>query len=50
MYNGNFRENFRRFGDNKRNVVKYGLDWVCETWTGLVKEGFVTSETSGSVS
>ena len=23
------------------HVVKFGLDWICQTWTGFVKHGFV---------
>ena len=24
-----------------KNIVKHGLDWICKTWTGFVKHGFV---------
>ena len=29
---------------NVCHIVKYRLDWICDTWTGLVKHGFVKGE------
>ena len=29
-------------GPRVRQIVKYRLDWICKTWTGFAKAGFVT--------